>query len=566
MSEAIDKAAPARAQRLGAAARSPFRPLALALGASALLGAGLGVAGCGDDRPPYYDSAPDIVGPVAAEGRFLYLDRTTSTLLALTPDFGRDGLSLGIERAALGERPTRLWLSPDGTFAFTINGGDQTLSVVEMGSLEVISLELPSDYDALTLDPAGRFVVAHYADASSGGSGDSVFVNQNEITIFDLNPDGDADIDLDEVTSRVLSLRSSPLGFDFAPPFAIDGVTHHLLVVRADSALALVDMTAESEVDLQRRLFFVPEDSPKRVFPARVIFGDDDPADDFDTRFWVLATGAQDIYEVALLPPGPEDETQLAISLNQFPAGPSPTDMLRFYDADGNEKLLVANGTGRELTVVDVATGAALSLDVAWSVSRILPFELVDEESQALEQWALLYTPGANVIAFANLETIEARGTRALSSLALSRPVARFEQLEGGAGDKIVAIHSGGNAISVVDLARRYDIPLPGTATLANTAFSLDGAHLYTTVAEVSVLAMIELANGHPSQLDLSEPGGAIAVLAEPQVILVDHGAAEGRVTLLSGVEPSAEGALTVDGLFLDSIFDRAAEIAAAAE
>ncbi len=525
----------------------------LVLLVSTLLG-----AGCGEDRPDYFESAFELLGPFAADGRFVYVNQTVDELLVITPDFeGRD-LAYGLARVDVGADPFNIQLSSDGSLLFSMNAGDQTLSIVRMSDLQEERFELPSDYDALTISPSGRFVVAHYADASAGGAGNSVFRNQNEITIFDLNPEAEEGGEpLDQVDVRVLSLRSSPLGFDFAPPFSVDGKTHYMLVVRSVSALAMIDMTAEDEINEQRRLFFVPQESTERLVPTRVLFSEDDPGDDFDMKMWVLTTNAQDIFEVSILPPDAEDETELALSINQFPAGRSPVEMVSYVDRRGEPKLLILNG--RRLVVVDVATGNSTDIDVNWQLNSALTYQLVDDESGELSAGALLYQPGEPTVVFADLESLEDRGTRALTPLALSRSVQSIQMLPAVGNDKAIVIHSGETALSVLNLARRFDIPLPGSATLANTAFSAAGDRLFTTVSEVPVLATIELQNGHPSQIDIPEPGGAIAVMSDPQVILVDHLADEGRITLLNGVEPALETGITLDGLFLDNIFTLAA-------
>jgi hypothetical protein len=162
------------------------------------------------------------------------------------------------------------------------------------------------------------------------------------------------------------------------------------------------------------------------------------------------------------------------------------------------------------------------------------------------------------VVLFVNLDQVESRGIRAITSLALDRPVGSVSMVDSPGADKAIVVHSGSTALSVIDLSQRFDMTLPGSATLQNTAFSAGGDYLFTTVAERAVLAIIELANGHPSQVDIPEPGGQLAVMRNPQVILVDHGAPEGRFTLLDGVSPSEATAVTVEGLFLKDVFGHA--------
>ena len=517
------------------------------------------VFACGETRDEFYDTELVITGPVALSHRFAYLNHSAGELLFVSPGFQGSTLSYETRHVQLGEDPLEIHSTDDGTLVMAINAGDQTLSIVEVDSFREHRFELPSDYDALTLDPTGRFVIAHYRDATAGGAGDSVFRNQNEITIFDLNPDGEGGAPrLEQVDETVISLRSSPMGFDFAPPFEVQGIEHHILVVHAVSALALVDMTADDEINRQRRLFFVPEDSTARLLVQRVLFTEDDTADDYDMKMFVLTTNAQDIFEVSILPPAVDDEEDLALSINQFPAGRTPVEMAYFEDRQGDHKLLVLNGGSREIFVVDIATGNTTELMIDWTVTTVLPYQLVDETTGVTENHALLYQPGNQTVVFADLDTIEARGNRALSPLALSRAVQTIDMLPMPGTDKAIVVHSGATALSVLNLARQFDIPLPGSATLANIAFSPAGDRIFTTVAELPVLASIELENGHPSQVDIPEPGGGLAVMADPQVILVDHGTSDGRATLLSGVEPAIETSLSVEGLFLEDLFDLA--------
>ena len=517
------------------------------------------VAACGEVRDEFFDTELEITGPVAVSHRFVYLNHSAEELLFVSPEFSGSSLTYETRHVALGEDPLEFHTTDDGTLVLAINAGEQTLSIVEVDSMREHRFELPSDYDTVTIDPTGRFVIAHYRDATSGGAGDSVFRNQNEITIFDLNPDGlGGAARLEQVDETVISLRSSPLGFDFAPTFEVDGIEHHILVVHAVSALALVDMTAEDEINRQRRLFFVPEDSTARLLVQRVLFTEDDTADDYDMKMFVLTTNAQDIFEVSILPPAVEDDTDLALSINQFPAGRTPVEMAYFEDRQGDQKLLVLNGGSREIYVVDISTGNTTELNIDWTVTHVLAYQLVDEVTGITENHALLYQPGSQTVVFADLETIEARGTRALSPLALSRAVQTIDMLPVPGTDKAIVVHTGATALTVLNLSRKFDIPLPGSATLANIAFSPVGDRIFTTVAELPVLASIELENGHPSQVDLPEPGGALAVMADPQVILVDHGTSDGRATLLSGVEPAVETSLSISGLFLEDLLNLA--------
>lgn len=524
---------------------------------------GVLLLGCGEDRPDFYEEPLEVVGPLAVHKRFVYLDQSSGELVFVSPEFDGAELVVRTHHIDVGERPLGLQSSEDGRLVVTINGDDQTLSVVDVVSLVESRFELPSDYDAVTIGPNGRFLIAHYEDASAGGAGDSVFRNANEITIFDLDPDGEGGAEpLADATRSVISLRSSPLAFDFAPIFEVDGMEHHVLVVHAVSALTLVDMTATDEINRQRRIFFVPEDSTERLIPRRVLFTEDDTADDFDMKMFVLTSNAQDIFEVSILPPLPTDEADLALSINQFPAGRTPVEMAYYTDRQGDSKLLVLNGSSRELVIVDVETGNTTELDIDWTISQVLQFELANPTTGAIERGALLYAPSSQIVVFVDLETVEDRGTRALTSLVLSRPVQSIEMLPVIGTDKAIVVHSGSTALSVLNLARHFDIPLPGSATLRNVAFSPTGDRLFTTVAELPVLAAIELENGHPSQIDIPDPGGPIAVLADPQVILVDHEAVEGRMTLINGVDPRAETSLTVEGLFFEGLLERGPRVA----
>jgi hypothetical protein len=521
--------------------------------AAALLALGVG---CVEDRPAWLDQPAQMAGPLVVDGRFGYLNRTFGELVFLTPAYSGDRLTVRFDRLEVGAAPLGAAVSPDGELVFTISATEQTLSIVDVNALEERRFELPSDYDALVISPDSRYVVAHFANAAQGGSGDAVFRNQNEITIFDLEAGGAR---FAQVDARVLSLRSSPLGFDFAPAFSLNGETRRLLVVRATSALTLIDLLATHPDDVQRRVFFVSADSTRQLVPQRIIFTQDDPADDRDMRMFVLTTNAQDIFEVSLRPPTGDSERALSLSLNQFPAGPSPVEMIDFIDPSGAQKLVVLNGSNRKLVVVDVASGNTTDVDLAWTVSRAVPYTLANEDTGQPEHWAVLYAPNQlSAVLFVHLDQLESRGSRALTPLVLSRVVADVRIVDRPDAETAVVLHGGGNALSVLNLRRHFDIPLPGSATLRNTAFSADGRLLFTTVAERNVLAVIELDNGHPYQVELPDPGGALVVLGEPQVILVDHGDGEGRATLLDGLDPSRP-ARTVEGFLLETLLDEAA-------
>jgi hypothetical protein len=234
--------------------------------------------GCTEQRPAGFVDNIVISGPLAAGNRFVYVNRTFDELVVMQASTEGGEPDAEIRHLPLGDGPLSPIVSPDEALVLTINGGDQTASLVRLDDLSEYRFDLPSDYDSARFSSDGRFVVTYFGNAAAGGSSDSVFRNQNEITVLDLNPSGaPGGFDGSQVDTQVLSLRSSPLGFDFAPPFTIDGVTHQLLVVHAISALTLVEPAAEAEQDRQRRLFFVPEQSTTELIPRRIIFTADIP-------------------------------------------------------------------------------------------------------------------------------------------------------------------------------------------------------------------------------------------------------------------------------------------------
>jgi hypothetical protein len=236
----------------------------------------------------------------------------------------------------------------------------------------------------------------------------------------------------------------------------------------------------------------------------------------------------------------------------------SPVEMLSYFDPDGAQKLCVLNGSAEKLVVVDVASGSSLDVPITWTVTRAVQYTQVDEETGAEEDWALLFTPGSPVVLFVNLDRLEVEGARGVGVLSLASAVERIELVPRAASPTAVVVHQGSQALSVINLARHFDIRLPGSATLTNIAFSPTGDRLFTTVAERAVLAIIDLENGHPSQVDLPAPGLGLAVTADPAVILVDHRAPEGYLTLLDGIAPSAANQRTISGHFLAGLFNHA--------
>ena len=129
---------------------------------------------------------------------------------------------------------------------------------------------------------------------------------------------------------------------------------------------------------------------------------------------FVLATGSAELFAIELLPADPATGRMLQPAINQISGGSRPVRMHAFQTI-GRDKLLVLDGGSSRLTVVDVATSSATAIPLDRPITGALVWDQVISDEVCPR--GLLYSPGSQIVYFAELDAIERQGTGALRAV-----------------------------------------------------------------------------------------------------------------------------------------------------
>ncbi|MCA9565596.1 MAG: hypothetical protein KC561_18995, partial [Myxococcales bacterium] len=269
-----------------------------------------------------------------------------------------------------------------------------------------------------------------------------------------------------------------------------------------------------------------------------VVFPDELGLDMAGTAFWVLASGTTDIFEIAVTPAPADDDHELLLTLNQFAAGDRPVRAYFYREQDERPRLMVLNDPSGDIAIVDLDTGSTDLVQTSWAFNQLEVFDVTDEETGVTSQEAVLFKSGSPTLVFAELGNLSGRGIRALSPLVLDSQLGSLEV----EADTLHAVvnHSDGQRLSVVDLRRRYDVPLPASATISSVTLGPTGEQVYATVNSRPVLATIDLESGNPSEFDLIDPASQLLMIPALDLMLLYHRVPD-SVTLARISDPNVQ-------------------------
>ena len=324
----------------------------------------------------------------------------------------------------------------------------------------------------------------------------------------------------------------------------------HFAVAIAASAVSFVDLTTESEVDRQRLVPLAEPSSGRTLVPQRVLFSSDDRSDPNDMTAFVLASGSPEIFAVDLLPADPATGRMLQPAINQVAGGVSPAQMHPFQ-IGGRDKLLVVDGGSNEVIVIDVPTSSATHIELERTVRGALLWDQV--EAGDVRPRALFYSPGTNLVYFAELEAIERQGMGALRPMSLGRAVESIERAEVTGAAKAVARYSSGQGLEIINLETRAVVPIPASVTLG--PFALAGDRLFTVTPYLEKLVAVDLLTGAPAEIEIPAAGTSVTVAGDH--VLVTHDEPGGWVSLYEAANFSDGPTTEIYGFFLEGLFER---------
>jgi len=272
-------------------------------------GAGGGGGGASEDTAPPEEEADTLRLMPAGTDAYVFVanpGRDTVTRISVP--------GLQVLTAEVGQTPTAVLTTSDYRHAVTLNEGDDTLSIVDADTMEVDTVALRPNFNALSLSGDGQWAMAWY-DPDRESSGRSGGVQSfNEVSLV-----------------HVPTRTHVPMAVGFNPRgvrWANDG---RLAVIVSDAALATVDLTAETLVPTLIDIADDPVDAP----PAEEVELSDDGAWAFVRQF-----GASSILAVDL-------DTR---AVEAIPVGDNPTDL--DLSPDGRTLAVVSRGA-RQLQLFD---------------------------------------------------------------------------------------------------------------------------------------------------------------------------------------------------------------------
>ncbi len=491
----------------------------------------LALAGCGD-RADVWTEELKILGPYKVGTNAVWVDTTRGMLFVLDGSKSEPGVKwIRVKRNASFVLP-----SPTGKELLILSAGAEALrkdQTEEKPGLTQVSLDggakvkrfypMTGALNRLVVSKDGRHAVGF--NLSSGAAGSGVFSNPNEIAVIDLSKDAASG-----TNPRMRTLRSfgtSPAGVVISPQMAVPASAKDkrtLAVVLANNQLNLLDLSNPERSEITVPLTTLGTSAS--VKPMEVLFSTTTGS------IFVRATGAQDLYALQLVgktAASPKQNDFLPI-INQPGSGKTTRDMVLV--SDGGKDLILTANASKDLSLIEAATSQSSLINLGEEVDTILP--LPPKKPTV----ALIYSrssPQARVH-FLTLKDLSQNLKKNLASRTLNQPV--HQVVTSDDGQHAMVVHnSTRTVISVLDMGQHHTIsPIQGQVSLGSYDFT-KSPYLVGASPNLKQLGMLDLSNLHPRNLRLDHSPGKVLALGD--AVLVDHGAPEGRVTLVP--HPKAE-------------------------
>lgn len=512
-------------------------------------------AGCGDDRPRIWDTQKNVMGPYKVGTQALWLDSSRGQVLSVDTSAASAQAVLSTMRRNV----TYVQADPTNTELYVLTGGKEDLhdgEVREEPGLTVISAPSGAKpdlsrfypmrdnyFDRLALASSTKLAIAYFSGTSTSNG---FFRNPNEVAIINL------DAAASETNPEVLTVRSfgsAPTGISFSPPLHLpnaDSPARTLAVVLAKGYLTFIDLTNRG-----RKEITVPLTTPGSstvITPQQVIFSA------ATNTVFVRADGSSDIYAISLTPRATTEATEndFAVTINQPSCGRTVKDMLLF--TSGQTEMLLVTTAVAQVALLDPATSqfTVLSFPEQPGIMMGVP---ASQPTQAVISGTNV---SANTIYLVDLTKLVLGGELPLTSRSLDGPVTQM--LPSPDNKQMLLVHDAKRTtISLFDLAGTHHevTPIQGTLTLGSYDFvsSTTGNYLVGVTSGNALLGMLNLSNMHPANLRLDYP--AARVLAMGEKILVDHGQAQGLVTLVSSAQATRDQCQVLYGFMLTDLFNQ---------
>lgn len=504
------------------------------------------MAGCGG-RADLWSQELKLLGPYKVGDNAVWVDTTRGLLFALDPGNG----SPKVRSVKTKRNATYVLPSPTGKELLILSDGvdavrkEQTpekpgLSQVNFKDGPKVARFYPmtAPMNRLTVSADGRHAVAFNAN-TTGSSG--VFRNPNEIAVIDLSADPASG-----TNPRMRTLRSfgtNPVGVTLSPEMTVPvttGAKRTLAVVLADNQLNLLDLSHPERGEITVPLTTLG--SSTLVQPKEVLFST------ATGSIFVRASGAQDLYALQLVgKTATGKQNDFLPIINQPGSGKTTNDMVLVNDG-GKDLILTANAS-KDLSLIEASTSQASVITLGEPVDTILALPPKNPTV------ALIYSrssPQAR-IHFLTLKDLSQNLSKNLASRTLNQPVHQVVSSEDGKYAMVVHNHTR-TVISVLDMGQHHTIsPIQGQVALNSYDFT-SSPYLVGASPGLKQLGLLDLTNLHPRNLRLDSTPQKVLALGD--AVMVDHGAPEGRVTVMPHPKAEREACHELWGFLYSDLLD----------
>jgi hypothetical protein len=399
-------------------------------------------------------------------------------------------------------------------------------------------------FDSLEQSEDGRYAFLFKKEGA-----DRLLGNPNEVAIVDLD-ETDPEDAVEQRTLR--SFGDSPLAVVFSPTMQILGEDRRLAVVLSQANVTLIDLDHLERVETTVQL-----SSPGggTVAPAQVLFNPGAP------EIYVRGTGSDDVFVFNLGERPPSDDIEgdgahndFRPFIDQLGIGGRPSDMVLYpgTGTDGARLLVLADGD--QAAVVAAGSSQVTTVALPEAASRALLFTGGSPRDRERAQRALLYRDGGQSVTFLDLEDLEARGSRNVELLPLSRAITRVVPMP--EEQRVLIIH-GDRGVSLVDLEGRTISPLTSSAELNDALFDAARGQLWVGPPGQPFVGLLELDTGETPEVLLDADVDRLVPMFDAGHVVVLHPSAVGHLTVLDADSPSRESARSLRGFALAGLLDR---------
>lgn len=528
-------------------ARARTNPAARALARVALcLGAlsfgALGLSGC--ERDSRFDRAIEAGLPVAVNGYVAWLVPASRSLRLFDPD------TLTQRTVALPAAPGRLFPAPDGSgLAVLDDEGVTWIPMQDEGAGAPVRYVVGAAFSAVTFNPENTRLVLHHArgQAPTGG-----LTNLNQIALVDLNQPPGAD---NPVPRTLRAFGEQPNAIVVAPVDRIGAADRQLAWVLSSRYLVLVDLLAPRATEVSVQLTLEGDDRlvvPVQVVPARSADG---------PVAFVRAQGTQDLYLFSFDADAAPDAVPRPV-LNELPAGIDADD-LAVLDFDDGLRAFLVGRTRNQLLIVNPLTSELQAVALEAPASQLVLFRAprpADDEEGGEGNYALAYAPNASVVSFIDLDRVDRRRSRAISTLRLNGGLTRLLPLPGRRA--AVATMIDRKVLNLLDFSARTATPLTAAVDIDAVQPDPEGGAIYVSLPASSTLegdlgaevVSLDPDTGSPVRVALPEGADLLVVPGARRLVAV-HGPL-GRVSVFDRNPAPGATVTTRDLLFLEGLLD----------